>query len=201
MIRPPWASNETFLTDYSGWKIGSRSVSPEYLAEADFTSFDDKGKLSGILNEVQEYQPGQYYVPVFGTRDTRSLDFTLRGSLTLTSKFSMQLYSQLFVAKGRYSNFSILTNPDNMAPFPEYPKKRDFNYKNLQLNYVTRWEYRPGSALYVVWSHSRSKDEELNPLAPWGDSIYDQSFRGQVTELFRTFQQNSFMLKLDYAFH
>jgi hypothetical protein len=88
-----------------------------------------------------------------------------------------------------------------MAPFPEYPKKRDFNYKNLQLNYVTRWEYRPGSALYVVWSHSRSKDEELNPLAPWGDSIYDQSFRGQVTELFRTFPRNSFMLKLDYAFH
>ncbi len=196
-----WASNETFLTDYSGWKIGSRSVSPENLSEADFTSFDDKGKLSGILNEVQEYQPGQYYVPIFGTRDTRSLDFTLRGSLTLTSKFSMQLYSQLFVAKGRYSNFSILTNPDNMAPFPEYPKKRDFNYKNLQLNYVTRWEYRPGSALYVVWSHSRSKDEELNPLAPWGNSIYDQSFRGQVTELFRAFPRNSFMLKLDYAFH
>lgn len=196
-----WASNETFLTDNGTWKIGNSSTSPDNLDYTEFTSFDDKGMLGKILADVKEYKPGQYYVPVFGTRDTRSLDLTVRGSLTFTSKFSMQLYTQFFVAKGRYDNFSILANPDNMVDFPAYPKKRDFNYKNLQSNFVTRWEYRPGSAIYFVWSHSRSKDEEMNPLAPWGNSLYEQSLGGQLTDLFRIFPRNSFMIKIDYAFH
>jgi hypothetical protein len=196
-----WASNETFLKDDLIWMIGNKSTSPDYLGQEDFTIFDDNGKLAGILTDVKEYQPGYYYVPVFGTRDTRSLDFTVRGSLTLTSKFSMQLYSQFFAAKGRYDNFSILANPDKMVPFTEYPKRRDFNYKNLQSNFVTRWEYRPGSAIYIVWSHSRRKDEEMNPLAPWGDALYEQSLGGQISELFRAFPRNSFMIKIDYAFH
>ena len=196
-----WASNETFMLDNGIWKIGSSSTSPDNLDYTQFTAFDDMGMLANILTDVKEYKPGQYYVPVFGKRDTRSLDLTLRGSLTFTSKFSMQLYTQFFVAKGRYDNFSILANPDNMVDFQAYPKKRDFNYKNLQSNFVTRWEYRPGSAIYFVWSHSRSKDDEMNPLAPWGDSLYEQSLGGQVKDLFRIFPKNSFMIKVDYAFH
>ncbi len=199
--RTAWASNETFVTENGSWKIGNKSTSPDNLGQDDFTAFEDNGALAGILSGVKEYKPGHYYVPVFGTRDTRSLDFTVRASVTLTSKFSMQLYSQLFTAKGRYDNFSILANPDRMAAFPEYPKRRDFNYKNLHSNFVTRWEYRPGSAIYLVWSHSRRKDDVMNPLAPWNDSIYAQSFGGQVSELFRTFPRNSFMIKIDYAFH
>lgn len=199
--RTAWASNETFVTENGSWKIGNKSTSPDNLGQDDFTAFEDNGALSGILADVKEYQPDKYYVPVFGTRDTRSLDFTVRAALTLTSKFSMQLYSQLFTAKGRYDNFSILANPDRMVSFPEYPKRRDFNYKNLHSNFVTRWEYRPGSAIYLVWSHSRRKDDVMNPLAPWNDSIYAQSFGGQVSELFRTFPRNSFMIKIDYAFH
>ncbi|MDX9726938.1 MAG: DUF5916 domain-containing protein, partial [Bacteroidales bacterium] len=199
--RTAWASNETFMSDDPGWKIGNMSTSPDNLGQTDFTAFNDNGSLESILAGVNEYQPGLYYVPVFGTRDTRSLDFTIRGSLTLSSKLSMQLYSQLFVARGRYDNFSILADPDNMVAFSEYPKRRDFNYKNLHSNFVTRWEYRPGSAIYFVWTHSRSKDEELNPLAPWGESLYEQSVGSQISEVFRVFPGNSIMIKLDYAFH
>lgn len=199
--RTAWASNETFKTDDSGWQIGNMSTSPDNLGPEDFTAFNDNGTLENILSDVNEYQPGMYYVPVFGTRDTRSLDFTMRGSLTLSARLSMQLYSQVFVARGRYDNFSILTDPDNMVPFREYPKRRDFNYKNLQANFVTRWEYRPGSAIYFVWSHSRRKDDEMNPLAPWGDSLYEQSPVRQVSDLFRVFPGNSLMIKIDYSFH
>ena len=199
--RTGWASNETFMTDDTGWKIGNMSTSPDNLGQTDFTAFNDNGSLESILAGVKEYQPGQYYVPVFGTRDTRSLDFTIRGSLTLSSKLSMQLYSQLFVARGRYDNFSILTDPDNMVAFGEYPKRRDFNYKNLHSNFVTRWEYRPGSAIYFVWSHSRSRDDELNPLAPWGESLYEQSVGSQISDVFKVFPGNSLMVKIDYAFH
>lgn len=32
----------------------------------------------------------------------------------------------------------------------------DFRTRSLKLNTVLRWEYRPGSTLFVVWTHSRS---------------------------------------------
>jgi len=196
-----WVSNESFINDNSVWKIGNSSASPDNLEYDDYIGFDDGGMLGTILEGVSQYKPGQYYVPVFGTRDTRSVDFTLRGSLTFTSKFSLQLYSQFFFAKGIYDNFSILANPDYMADFPAYPKRRDFNYKNLQSNFVARWEYRPGSTIYFVWSHSRNRRDDMNPLAPWGESIYAQSLGGQISDLFRIFPKNSFMIKIDYAFH
>ncbi|NLN31819.1 MAG: hypothetical protein GX158_11435 [Bacteroidales bacterium] len=196
-----WASNETFMFDNNNWKIGNSSTSPDKLDEADFTVFDDNGILGGILAGADEYQPGIYYVPVFGTRDTRAIDFTMRGSLTFTSKFSTQLYTQFFFAKGKYDNFSILADPDNLLSFSMYPKKRDFSYKHLQSNFVARWEYRPGSAIYFVWTHSRNRDEESNPLSPRNDSVYRQSLGGQISELFRSFPGNSFTLKIDYAFH
>ena len=196
-----WASNETFMQEVSTWKIGNSSVSPSKLGANDYTEFEDGGTLGGILSEVKETEAGKYYVPVFGTRDTRSIDLTLRGSLTFTNKFSTQLYTQFFVAKGRYDSFSILANPDYMADFEAYPKRRDFNYKNLQSNFVARWEYRPGSAVYFVWSHSRNRRDEMNPLAPWGEELYEQGVGGQLADMFRIFPRNSFMVKIDYAFH
>lgn len=195
-----WASNESFFNDAGIWKIGESSVPPEELLPADFTVFDENALLGDILAEVEQYAPGQYYVPVFGERDTRSLDLTLRGSLTFTSKFSIQLYTQLFLARGRYENFSIMTNPDLLAEFSRYPKKRDFAYKNLQSNFVTRWEYRPGSAIYLVWSHGRNVRDEMNPLAPYGVSHYEQTIPRQIGDIFNIFPNNSFMVKFDYAF-
>jgi len=173
---------------------------PDKLSDDDFTAFDDNGFLTCILEGTDQYATGKYFVPVFGERDTRSLDLTLRSSLTFTSKFSIQLYTQLFMARGRYDNFSILTDPDLMVPFSNYPKNRDFNYKNLQSNFVTRWEYRPGSAIYLVWSHGRNERDEMNPLAPLGISPYEQSIAGQFSDIFRIFPRNSFMIKIDYAF-
>ncbi|HOF22153.1 MAG TPA: DUF5916 domain-containing protein, partial [Bacteroidales bacterium] len=195
-----WASNESFLSENSAWKIGNKSLSPDNLEYSDFAEFDDKGQLDEILDGVDQFKPDYYYLPVFGQRDTRSLDLVLRGSLTFTNKFSLQLYTQFFVAKGIYDNFSLLTDPDHMADFSAYPKRRDFNYKNLQSNFVARWEYRPGSTIYFVWSHSRNRRDDMNPLAPWGESAYEQSLGGQLSDLFRIFPGNSFMIKLDYAF-
>ncbi len=195
-----WVSNESFMNDNSVWKIGNISTSPGNLEYSDFVGFDGSGSLENMLKDVSQYGPGQYYVPVFGYRDTRSLDFTLRGSFTFTSRFSLQLYNQFFFAKGIYGNFGILTDPDHMVDFPAYPKRRDFNYKNLQSNFVARWEYRPGSTIYFVWSHSRNRRDDMNPLAPWGRSIYEQTLGGQISDLFSVFPKNSFMIKIDYAF-
>jgi hypothetical protein len=195
-----WASNESFKQTNGDWMIGNRSVAPALLSSEDYTMFDDSGLLQPALNDVGQYSPGVYHVPVFGQRDTRSLDLTLRGSLTFTSTLSFQMYTQFFLARGRYDNFSILINPDQLIRFDSYPKRGDFNYQSLRSNFVMRWEYRPGSTIYMVWTHGRGKRDEMNPLAPGAGSPYERPFNRQVVDIFNIFPNNTFMVKFDYAF-
>jgi hypothetical protein len=37
----------------------------------------------------------------------------------------------------------------------------DFNFRSLRGNAVFRWEYMPGSTLYLAWAHSRSASEAI----------------------------------------
>ena len=104
-----------------------------------------------------EYAPGTYYVPVFGTRDTRSLDLTLRGSLTFTNKFSLQLYTAVPVAAVTII-FNILVNPDTMTDFGAYPKQRDFNYQKPSNQFCRRWEYHGPVQRYTCAGHSRDRE-------------------------------------------
>ena len=36
----------------------------------------------------------------------------------------------------------------------------DFSYGSVNLNLVYRWQYRPGSTLYMVWTHSRGSYDQ-----------------------------------------
>jgi hypothetical protein len=65
---------------------------------------------------------------------------------------------------------------------------------------VLRWEYRPGSTVFVVWSQGRNGDDALDPLAPAGPSLYDRSFGDQVSNTFGAFADNVFLIKINYAF-
>ena len=40
----------------------------------------------------------------------------------------------------------------------------DFNYRSFRTTNVLRWEYKPGSSLFVVWQQGRSGDGELRRL-------------------------------------
>lgn len=196
---PAWSSNESFAQEGGAWLIGRESGGP--LTELDdFVAFDDGGELAGILAGVTPIAPGRYFVPVLGERDTRSVDLTLRGGYTFTPDLSFQLYSQLFVAGGRYDEMGILRTRDEVVPFVAFPKRDDFAFSSLQSNAVVRWEYRPGSALYVVWTHGRQVDDELNPLAPWGPSPFERSFRGQLGDTFDIVPTDVLLVKLSYTF-
>ena len=170
------------------------------MTDADFEAFDDNGTLDAILSSVDPAEADRYYVSVFGARDTRSADITLRSTFTLTPKLSLQLYSQLFAARGRYDRFQIQQDRDHLADFDAYPKRDEFSFSSLQSNLVLRWEYRPGSSLFVVWTHGRRADDILNPLAPWDISPYDRSLNDQFSNTFNVFPDNVFLIKLNYNF-
>ncbi|MFP4366552.1 MAG: DUF5916 domain-containing protein [Bacteroidales bacterium] len=195
-----WVSNESFIFEGGQWMTGIRSVHPDLLNSEDLVIIDDNGELDALVTNVIPVRTDAYYIPAFGERDSRAFDLTLRGTYTLSPDLSFQLYSQMFVAKGKYDKFGLLVNPDELMPFQSYPKKSEFSYKSLLSNMVLRWEYRPGSTLYFVWSHGRSKDDILNPLAPWGDSPYDRQTGKQIGEIFNIFPENAFIIKLNYTF-
>lgn len=195
-----WVSNESFMRNGPAWAIGERSVSPDRLDPGEYRIIDDGGELSSILTGIESYSGNTWYVPVFGRRETRSLDFTLRSNVTFTPKLSLQVYSQLFLARGRYNDFQIMQNRDRLAEFSNYPKRTEFTLSSLQSNMVLRWEYRPGSNIYLVWTHGRRLQESLNPLAPYGPSPYERSIGKRIDDTFDIFPDNAVLLKIEYTF-
>jgi hypothetical protein len=74
---------------------------------------------------------------------------------------------------------------------PDYTiSNPDFNYLEFRSNLVARWEFRPGSALYLVWTQGRRMDSEVS----------DYSLAGNIGKIYSIFPDNVFLVKLNYWF-
>ncbi|MHB1862926.1 MAG: DUF5916 domain-containing protein [Gemmatimonadaceae bacterium] len=84
---------------------------------------------------------------------------------------------------------TYVVDPDGAGPAPSFSfANPDFSYTSLRGNAVLRWEYRPGSTIYLVWQQQRS-----------GSSV-DGSFdlgRDRAA-LFQDRPINVFQLKINY---
>jgi hypothetical protein len=68
-------------------------------------------------------------------------------------------------------------------------QEQDFRVRSLRGNAVLRWEYRPGSTLFLVWQQRRAfRDLEA--------ANFD--IRGEAAELFRNRPTNIFVIKANY---
>jgi hypothetical protein len=153
---------------------------------------------------------------IFGSLKRNTLSASFRININLTPELSLQYWGQPFIASGKYSHFKRIT--DNMAKeltgrYKEYnfseiqydtPSETftvsesgfgpvtfdqpDFNVKEFLSNMVIRWEYNPGSTLYLVWSQNRE--------ASVNDGSFD--FGRDVDRLFSSKANNIFLVKLSY---
>jgi len=127
---------------------------------------------------------------VFGGIDQQQLTLTTRVNVIFSPRHSLQVYAQPLLATGDYSDFKELAkprtydflhyatpghsldynplthtytaDPDAEGPAPPITfGDPDFNFKSLKVNAVFRWEMRPGSALYAVWT--RQQQDLTNP--------------------------------------
>ena len=196
-----WSSNETFRFGDKGWEIGTEASAPSSLEDHEFVRVQDQAAIAAILSGMAPYDgSGRYYIPVFGVRNSRTLDTTIHSSFTFTRHLDFSFYGQLFLARARYDDFQLLRDKDTHVPFPGYPKGNEFARNRFQFNSVLRWEYRPGSTVFVVWSQGRSGDDRLDPLLPIGRSPYDTPLSTQVGDTFGLLPQNVFLIKINYAF-
>ncbi len=91
--------------------------------------------------------------------------------------------------EGAGESREYVVDPDGAGPAPEFRfGDPDFNLRSLRGNALLRWEYRPGSTLYLVWTQSRSD------TAPFGDL----DFRRDRQALFRAKPDNIFLVKVSY---
>ncbi len=106
-----------------------------------------------------EKRDGRY---IFGALRQRTAGIRTRVNYTVTPTLSVQIYAEPFVSAGEYSSFKQLADgraadyAQRYAPAP-YSGNPDFNYRSFRTTNVLRWEYKPGSTLFVVWQQGRER--------------------------------------------
>lgn len=105
---------------------------------------------------------------VFANLDQRSFELGTRADWTLSPRLSFQLYLQPFVASGDYHDAHTLVAP-RTRDYEPYAlaagDEPDFNFRSVRGSAVLRWEFRPGSALFVVWSENRADTVEVGDFS------------------------------------
>ena len=125
------------------------------------------------------------------------VEIEARASVTLTPTLSVQLYAQPFVASGAFADWREMVDARNRsyvaryAPYGGGASPTGFNQKQFNSNAVVRWEYRPGSVLFVVWQQGRSDDREPGTFDAGRD----------LRNLFFTHPDNTLLVKLSYWFN
>lgn len=135
----------------------------------------------------------------FARLEQNIMTITGRANLTVTPTLSFQLYAQPFVSTGHFSDWRELAHPraplyaDRFRPFsgPSAILK-DFNVKQFNSNIVIRWEYRPASALFVVWQQGRAQSNM---------NLGDFNAPRDVRDLFSTHPDNTLVVKLSWWFN
>ncbi len=157
---------------------------------------------------------------IFGSIDQKTLSFTLRLNYNLTPDLTIQYYGSPFTSAGEYTAFKQITDSqaDKYSNrFNEFSSNQilydntnevfnvdedldgntdysfdqpNYNFAQFRSNLVVRWEYVPGSILYLVWSQGRTMS----------DNNGEFDFNQGMNDLFDVKPRNIFLLKFSYRF-
>ena len=131
---------------------------------------------------------------IFAYIDRTQYAMELRMSFTLKPDVNLDIYAEPFAASGRYFDFGELSVPRSLDRITygiddgtqvaidaagnrtvtygadTFPiTNRDFNTTSFQSNVVLRWEWRPGSTIYLVWQQNRDESEPVGRRAGLDD--------------------------------
>jgi hypothetical protein len=157
---------------------------------------------------------------IYGNLDQRTFNVELRVDYSATPNLTVQYYGAPFISAGKYDGFRRITRPragDYQDRFEmlmdrarldtadgSYLVDEDgngttdysfanpgFNVRDFNSNFVVRWAYSPGSAIYLVWSQTRSG------FLPNGDL----AVRDDMNDLFDVQPHNVFLIKVNRWFN
>ena len=153
---------------------------------------------------------------VFADLDQTTLSASIRLDWTFTPDLSLQLFAQPFVSAGQFSRFKELDRPKSLS-YSVYGEDTgsiefqdetgryridpdgsgesdfqignpDFNFRSLRGNAVLRWEFRPGSTMFLVWQQTRESRAQTG--------LFD--FGNDIGDLFQSPASHTFLIKFSY---
>ena len=153
--------------------------------------------------------------------NSKTLSLSMRVNYNITPDLSIEYWGQPFIASGKYSRFKSVVQPkannyanrfkvfnnqnitlnsntnyysvdeDNNSSIDYSFENPDFNVNEFLSNMVLRWEYIPGSVLFLVWSQNRSFESDRGEF----------DFSHNLRNLYNYEKPTSvFLLKLSYRF-
>ena len=176
---------------------------PEYSIQT------DRGQYVTSTSAVS-YAPtfGRRYL--FGDLERKTFSLETRADYTFSPTLTLQVYAQPLISSGDYVRYKQLVTPatydfqvlnptltasrDQQLDFDgngstDYTfADKDFNVRSLIGSAVLRWEYRPGSTIFLVWQRQQQGDGTLG----------DFDFGRDVDALWSAPADNRFMLKMNY---
>jgi len=202
-----YSANHEYELDVN-LKPGSRfglSLSPFYSKNQDNLQYVDEAEYLGQSRYI------------FARLKQETFGFVFRMDYSYSPELSIQYYGQPFISSGGYSLYKRITNPmaknftdrfalidqdlhydtdeeiysvdENGDGSDDYSFDRpDFDFMQFRSNLVIRWEYLPGSLVYLVWSQGRNEFESNGRLR----------FGENFSSLFATHPDNIFLIKFNY---
>lgn len=199
--------------EYSGVITYRPIKSLAFTASSSFSISDNKLQY---VDQPEITNDNRY---IFAKINQKTFNLRLNVNYSITPDLSIQYFGSPFVSGGKYADFKHITDPhasltknrfhlfDNEEiqyhENDEYYEvnemkggahyhfdKPDFNFRQFNSNLVVRWEYIPGSVLFLVWSQGKT------------DFISDGTFDlgGDVKELFGNRGRDIFLMKFSYRF-
>jgi hypothetical protein len=210
-----WRTFFNYLTDdIGGWFFswsGGLTIRPsgrwQFSVDPRFFRLHDTRQWVSRRDGGSTATFGQRYI--FGTIDRTDISAQFRVNYTVTPDLTIELYAEPFAASGQYTDLGELTRArtndltlyrvaqDSLGnTIYQYTEGADtlsvsppnFNFLSFRSNLVVRWEWRPGSTLFLVWQQNRSGSGDPNRAAGLGNFFDSFSAEGE----------NFFAVKVSY---
>jgi hypothetical protein len=176
----------------------------KFSLSANYTSNENELQYVTRINNKEDIRY------ILGKINQQTVSATFKVDYHITPELSFQYYGSPFFTVGNYSNFKWINNPladsynrrfetlyTTLSTANEYStsdgmvfNNPDFSFTQFRSNLVFRWEYLPGSKLYLVWSNEKT--------------LYKEQSGAKMSDAFsgfgKAFSNNIFLVKLNYWF-
>lgn len=201
--------------DFSRYVLGLNYQPFDSFSASLTTEFEENVNKTQYITQ-KDFGTGKRYI--LGNIDQQTLSTTLRLNYSINPNLSIQFYGQPFISRGRYSDFNFVNNAtaddlnervtwytpnqidftnddylvdDNLDGLTDYKfGNPDFSVVQFRSNLVVRWEYIPGSELFLVWAQGANGSE--NPRRSLLGGLNNQILNEPLN--------NTFLIKATYRF-
>ncbi|TDS19167.1 carbohydrate binding protein with CBM9 domain [Maribacter caenipelagi] len=197
-----------FRLYYQPFDAFNLSISSEYEENPNKTQYVTEADFNGDARYIT------------GNIDQKTFSTSIRFNYSINPNLSIQYYGEPFISRGTYTDFNYVNNPiaerlnervtlfsenqisqsnstdnylidENFDGITDYQiENPDFSYVQFRSNLVLRWEYVPGSEIFLVWSQGVVGAGD--PSETLGRNL-DRQILGQKKD-------NTFLLKATYRF-